>query len=137
MDDQRYDIVLSHLIDILIHQSDISTNIPILYNAIKNKQIHFDLKHDEDESFKQTCKNMAQRHGVSVDFITRASIGVDHQNALFICRKIAQVYGTTFESSRVECVEEGELSTIPELATFQHETYLYPLSLYAVPRFAL
>ena len=135
MDDQCYHIVLSRLLDILIYQSDISTNIPSIYNAIKNKQIHFEMEHDKDQSLRETCKNIAQRHGFTVTFVTCASIGVDHNNALFICRQIAQKFGSTFESSHVDCIEEGELRTVPELATFQHESYLYPVRLYSLPRF--
>ena len=112
---------------IILSQTTQHTNLYRLYQTLNNGQFHVEAReefvarhqdtYDQHKSYVETFKRIAAKFDYGITMRPMLSVGIQHANALRICRKIARAHGYEFNldthihaaSAASADLEEGEV----------------------------
>jgi hypothetical protein len=117
------------------------TDLSRLYRLLKNGQFHFEPRHEfvvfHQQTFEQhTCyvetyRAIATKFECGISTQPMISVGLQHADALRICREIASMYGfefnlTTYITASRVLEEEGEVEedVFTNVQNMQSDTFL-------------
>ena len=126
---------------ILLHATE-HTNLSRLYQVLSNGQFHMEARkefvaqhsetYEQHKSYVDTFTGIAAKFDYGVETQPMLSIGIQHKDALYICRKIAKAFESDFTLSTYDpfastnTLEEGEIedALIADIKGMQSNTFL-------------
>ena len=109
----------------ILNETTSYTNLSRLYQVLNNGQFHIKVTNEfaaqhldvyiQHTSYVETCKRIATKFDYTITTQPMLSVGIQHADALRICRKIAKAHGVdfslnTYDPAASRCtLEEGEV----------------------------